>query len=216
MWALEEDTTSTQTTTETPSAGAGAARAGREASWATLCAVRGAAPLRGPASGREGARARVADCGAPSKEAERAWLVTLEQIQASHDRGDGPRFKTRLSALERGQSTVRMSTEGAAGGASGGVHGGLIATLVDIALVTSAASMCRAGEELRGTAELNVSYLRPALGVELVATCRILKKGRSLVVGDIDVESETGLLLAKGRGLYAVGPAGGGEASAPS
>ena len=135
-----------------------------------------------------------------------AWLATLDQIRSAHDRGDGPRFGTRLSDLGRGQSTVRMLTRGVAGGASGGVHGGLIATLVDIALVTAAASLCREGEELRGTAELNVSYLRPALGTELVAKCTILKKGRTLVVGDIDVEMESGLRVAKGRGLYAVGP----------
>ena len=141
-----------------------------------------------------------------------AWLATLDQIRSAHDRGDGPRFGTQLSDLGRGQATVRMLTQGTAEGASGGVHGGLIATLVDIALVTAAASMCREGEELRGTAELNVSYLRPALGAELVARCTILKKGRSLVVGDIDVEMESGLRVAKGRGLYAVGRAAlGGE-----
>lgn len=139
-----------------------------------------------------------------------AWLAPLESlIGPASERGSGLLlFGAWLSEVDRGRAVVRMAvTEKTAGGAQGGVHGGVIASLVDMALVAATLTMCRQGEEMRGTAELSVSYLRPAVGEELIATCEILKKGRTLVVGDVELRNERNVLVAKGRGTYAVGPA---------
>ena len=53
-----------------------------------------------------------------------------------------------------------------------------------------------------------MSFLRPAVGEELVATCEVLKKGRALAVGDVEVRNNHDVLVAKGRGTYAIGQVG--------
>lgn len=92
-------------------------------------------------------------------------------------------------------------------GAAGSVHGGVIATLIDLvclAVVASVADHTR--ERLAGTAELNVSYLRPAFGPVVVAEGRLLKKGRQLAAVDVDISDGRGRLFAKGRCQYALRP----------
>jgi uncharacterized protein (TIGR00369 family) len=69
------------------------------------------------------------------------------------------------------------------------------------------ASACERGDQARGTAELSVSYLRPAVGRELVASAAVLRKGSTLAVVDVDVHTEAGTLVAKGRVSYALGRA---------
>jgi len=147
----------------------------------------------------------------PERE-EPTWLRPLEALLGSGTgrSNDLLMFGAQVSAVERGRAAVRLQvTPETAGGAKGGVHGGVVATLVDMALVTATVTMMRQGEEMRGTAELNVSFLRPAVGEELIASCEILKKGRSLAVGDVEVRNEHDVLVAKGRGTYSVGPASG-------
>jgi uncharacterized protein (TIGR00369 family) len=91
------------------------------------------------------------------------------------------------------------------GGVGGSVHGGIMATLVDIATMTAVASVVdHRAEEMNGTAELNISYLRPALGAIVVAEGRVLKKGKTLVVVDVDCSDGKGRLFAKGRAQYAL------------
>lgn len=144
--------------------------------------------------------------------AEPKWLRPLESMLGLGAGGESDllMFGARVTDVSRGRCEVRLTvTPETAGGAQGGVHGGVVATLVDIALVTGTVSMARQGEEMRGTAELNVSFLRPAVGGELIAICTILKKGRSLAVGDVEVRNEHDVLVAKGRGTYALGPSRG-------
>ncbi len=139
------------------------------------------------------------------------WLVSLDALRRSYQpdiRGGGGTalFRVELIEVERGLTIFRLPiTDAVRGGVGNGVHGGVIAALVDIGLVSAVLSACRQSNEMRGTAELNISYLRPAQGKALIARTTILKKGRSLAVGDIDVENDAGVLVAKGRGTYALG-----------
>ncbi len=137
------------------------------------------------------------------------WLLPLRALLGSGTGGDLLMFGAQVAEVDRGRAVVRLPvTPATAGGAQGGVHGGVIATLVDMTLVTATITLLRRGEEPRGTAELNVSFLRPAVGAELIATCEMLKKGRSLAVGDVEVRNDRDVLVAKGRGTYAVGQVG--------
>ncbi len=141
------------------------------------------------------------------------WLVSLDSIRQSYQsgrRGEGGSelFDVTLVEVDRGKTVFRLPiTRGVGGGVAGGVHGGVIAALVDIGVVAAVLSACKQGDQMRGTAELNVSYLRPAIGEALVATTSILKKGGSLAVGDVDVHNDQGTLVAKGRATYALGRA---------
>jgi len=93
------------------------------------------------------------------------------------------------------------------GGVAGSLHGGAVCTLVDIAAIGAVATMLKANERMAGTAELNVSFLRPAIGETVYAEARLLKKGRTLAVCDVDVTTDAGKLVAKGRVGYALRPA---------
>ncbi len=93
------------------------------------------------------------------------------------------------------------------GGVAGSLHGGAVCTLVDIAAIGAVASMLRPDERMAGTAEISVSFLRPATGHTVYAEARLLKKGRTLAVCDVDVTNDAGKLVAKGRVGYALRPA---------
>ena len=137
------------------------------------------------------------------------WLVPLGQIEATY-RG-GTLFGAQLVAIERGHTVFEMPiTQHTAGGANGGVHGGILASLADIGVVAAVLSTCREGEQMRGTAELNISYLRPATGKLIRVDSNVIKKGRSLAVGDVDLTNDLGSLIAKARVTYSIGVSGGG------
>ncbi|MFN8557006.1 MAG: PaaI family thioesterase [Dehalococcoidia bacterium] len=93
-----------------------------------------------------------------------------------------------------------------AGGVAGAVHGGIVSALVDIAALSAMQTVFGADEEAAGTAELGISYLRPALGASVTVEARVLKKGRTLAVIDVDVKNPDGRLAAKARVSYALRP----------
>jgi|SRR5579883_1648272 uncharacterized protein (TIGR00369 family) len=89
-------------------------------------------------------------------------------------------------------------------GAGNGLHGGVLASLVDIAALAAIGSVVGPNDIMSGTAELNISYLRPAVGELVVTEARVLKKGRALVAVDIDISDGHGRLFSKGRVQYAL------------
>ncbi len=114
-----------------------------------------------------------------------------------------------VELVERGEGAARIRlpvTEKVRGGVAGSVHGGVISALVDIATLPAVSSLVRPDEQMAGTAELNVSFLRPALGDAVFATARVLKKGRTIAVCDVEITEADGTLLAKGRVAYALRP----------
>lgn len=93
------------------------------------------------------------------------------------------------------------------------LHGGVVATVVDNAAGTAVRSVLADPEAASyATTELNLSYLRPATG-DLRAEARVRKRGRSLVVVEVDVESDGGdgawRPVAVGRVTYFVVDDGG-------
>jgi uncharacterized protein (TIGR00369 family) len=112
-----------------------------------------------------------------------------------------------VELVERGDGYARCRlpvTEKVRGGVGGSVHGGVLSTLADIATIAAVSTQVRPDEEMAGTAELNISYLRPALGAAVFVAARVIKKGRSLAVCDVDLTDPSGRLLAKSRVTYAL------------
>jgi uncharacterized protein (TIGR00369 family) len=86
------------------------------------------------------------------------------------------------------------------------VHGGAIATLIDTAAMVAAWSGAALPAKPRGTTVgLTVSYLAAAEGEDLLATARVLRRGRSLTYLDVEVRGQSGTLLAKGLVTYKLG-----------
>ena len=86
---------------------------------------------------------------------------------------------------------------------SGQYHGGVIASLIDIAGDFALIAILGHGVP---TINLRVDYLRPAGRVDLLATARVRRAGRTIGVVDIDVVDAADRLIALGRGCYGTQP----------
>jgi acyl-coenzyme A thioesterase PaaI-like protein len=77
-----------------------------------------------------------------------------------------------------------------------------LTTAVDIALVRAAATTVAPPEEMNGTAELNVTYLRAAAGTAHVA-CQVVGRSSTARLVEFTVADAAGE-FARGRSTYAV------------
>jgi acyl-CoA thioesterase len=106
-----------------------------------------------------------------------------------------------------GHARLRLpAREELRGGVAGSLHGGVLSALADIACLAAMQGLFDGRARPAGTAELNISYLRPALGACVIAEARVLKKGRTLAVIDVDLTDPDGKLVAKSRVSYALRP----------
>ena len=111
-----------------------------------------------------------------------------------------------LSQVESrpGYARVRMATsENTLGGIGGSVHGGLLAAMADIVMLRAVSTVFRPDDQPAGTADLNITYLRPAVGQYVDAEASVIKKGRQLAVIEVNILDEQDQLCAKSRVLYA-------------
>jgi uncharacterized protein (TIGR00369 family) len=86
------------------------------------------------------------------------------------------------------------------------LHGGVIATLIDTSIGVALCTLYEVGVEIKGhtTTDLNVSYLEGVLTREVAVEAKVLRKGRTLVVGEASVLDGDGKLCASGRATYMV------------
>ena len=76
--------------------------------------------------------------------------------------------------------------------ASGVVQGGAIFALCDLAF----AGVANSGNERTVAQNASISYLRPGTGTELVATAKLLHRGRRSAVIAVEVVNDQGKLVA--------------------
>jgi uncharacterized protein (TIGR00369 family) len=104
-----------------------------------------------------------------------------------------------------GYARLRLTrTESTPTGIGGSVNGGVIATMVDMATIPAVFTGMREGSVPAGTADLQVTYLRPAHGAWIEAEATVLRRGRQLCVVEVSVSNDAGELCARGRVLYAL------------
>jgi uncharacterized protein (TIGR00369 family) len=112
----------------------------------------------------------------------------------------------RLSEVQPGSATLALPFANVLITVGNTVHGGAIASLVDTAAMVAAWSEAEVTHNPRGTTVgLTVTYLAPANGEDLHATARVLRRGRSLVYLDVEVQSASGTAVAKGLVTYKIG-----------
>ena len=92
----------------------------------------------------------------------------------------------------------------ALGGIGGSVHGGLLALLVDAAMLEAMFPMFEPADQPAGTADLNITYMRPALGQTVFAEATVLRKGKTLAVTEVEILDSQRRLCAKGRTIYVI------------
>jgi uncharacterized protein (TIGR00369 family) len=89
------------------------------------------------------------------------------------------------------------------------LHGGVYASAIDVAGVLAARS--GGGEDAPReprTLDLGVVYLAAAIGEDVVAEARVLRRGKEIVYADVEVQNDAGKLLAKGLVTHRAAPPG--------
>ena len=83
------------------------------------------------------------------------------------------------------------------------IHGGAISALVDVAATAAAWSKVDLERNPRGTTiGLSLNFLAAARGADIVATARVIQRGRSIVVADVQVEEPSGRAVARALVTY--------------
>ena len=134
------------------------------------------------------------------------WESDFETIKREFD-ADPANCMFGFTLLERGEgsSKIRLTrTPDTPTGIGGSVQGGILAAMVDIAmLIPVFSSGWLPGQQPAGTADLNISYLRPVHGDYADAEAVVIKRGRQLAVIEVSITDDQDRLCAKGRVLYA-------------
>jgi len=85
----------------------------------------------------------------------------------------------------------------------GGLHGGVLSSLSDSAVAMALFTMIGPGEK-PVTVELNINYLKPARDSRITAEARIVSRGRTIAVGDVDITDGPDRLIARSRATYMI------------
>ena len=111
-----------------------------------------------------------------------------------------------LIDMQKDQATLKLPFSHTLITIGNTIHGGALASLIDTAAMVAAWSGAPAMDNPRGTTVgLTVSYLAAAQGEDVEATARVLRRGRSLVYLDVEVQATSGTLVAKGLVTYKLG-----------
>ena len=80
-------------------------------------------------------------------------------------------------------------------------HGGAISAVID---TVGCYALAMLSIEPQPTINFRTDYLRPAIDTDLTVTAQVRKAGRTVGVVDVDVNDNSGRLMALGRACYAV------------
>jgi uncharacterized protein (TIGR00369 family) len=86
------------------------------------------------------------------------------------------------------------------------LHGGAIASLIDTtgAMAAWTTALIATPKYFGSTVGVNVNYLSGAIGEDIYAEGRILKRGKEIIYTDVRVTNEAGKLLAQGTVTYRI------------
>jgi len=105
-----------------------------------------------------------------------------------------------IDTLEIGTAKLTLKHRQELTQGMGLIHGGVITSLCDTAVAVAIFTMIEPDEKIL-TIELKVNFLAPASG-NILATARVLHKGRKTAVGEVDVVGANGELAAKALVTY--------------
>ena len=83
------------------------------------------------------------------------------------------------------------------------VHGGAIAALVDISATAAAWTKADLARSPRGTTiGFSLNFLQGAIATDLTATARIIQRGKSVQICEVDVRNASGDAIARAMVTY--------------
>jgi uncharacterized protein (TIGR00369 family) len=109
-----------------------------------------------------------------------------------------------LEAFE-GNASIRMPLSDVICNRRGVAHGGAVASLLDSALGAAVISAIKP-QEWCGTLQISVQYNDPARHGPLVATGRVVRRGRRVAFADGEVVDSRGVTVARAHGTWTIWP----------
>jgi len=107
--------------------------------------------------------------------------------------------------VEPGYSKLRVRFREALTHAGGVGHGGVMASLADSCIACALFGLIENPSQLGfSTIEMKLNYLRPFREGEMIAEGRIIQKGRTIAVGEMDVHDGEGTAYGKGIATYRI------------
>jgi uncharacterized protein (TIGR00369 family) len=103
-----------------------------------------------------------------------------------------------IEALSPDRARLRIPYKDENSNPGRALHGGVAASTIDIAGVLAAWSGRAAPAPATGTLDLAVDYLAAAIGEDIVAEARVLRRGKEIVYADVNVQNDAGKWIAKG------------------
>ena len=105
-----------------------------------------------------------------------------------------------------GFARIRMRYQDENSTAGKALHGGALASLIDTtgAMAAWTTAQIATPKYFGSTVGVNVNYLSGAIGEDVFAEGRVLKRGKEIIYADVRVTNEAGKLLAQGTVVYRI------------
>ncbi len=102
----------------------------------------------------------------------------------------------RPTSIEPGTAIFELEAGPQHANPMGTLHGGIICDVADAAMGTAYATTLGDGETFT-TLELKINFVRPFWNGKLVATARVVQRGRTIGLTECDVLDQSGRLVAR-------------------
>jgi uncharacterized protein (TIGR00369 family) len=105
-----------------------------------------------------------------------------------------------------GWARLRMRYQDENSTAAKALHGGAISSLIDTtgAMAAWTTAEIATPRYFGSTVGINVNYLSGAIGEDIIAEGRVLKRGKEIIYSDVRVTNDAGKLLAQGTVTYRI------------
>jgi uncharacterized protein (TIGR00369 family) len=105
-----------------------------------------------------------------------------------------------------GWARLRMRYQDENSTAAKALHGRAISSLIDTtgAMAAWTTAEIATPRYFGSTVSINVNYLSGAIGEDIFAEGRVLKRGKEIIYSDVRVTNEAGKLLAQGSVVYRI------------
>jgi uncharacterized protein (TIGR00369 family) len=111
-----------------------------------------------------------------------------------------------IAEMSEGRAVLRVEMQPAHLNADGIVHGGVLPAIADGAMGNAFRTLYGQSAQVL-TAEVHLHYLRPVTAGALLAEGRVVRSGKSVSFGEVEIRDEqSGKLAAKGSGVFVIRP----------
>ena len=94
-------------------------------------------------------------------------------------------------------------------GAGGGVSGPILAAMMQESATLATITALRHTEQIMGTLEININYIRRASGKQIFAKANVLKKGKTVSFVEVDIYNDEERLVCNGHVIIGIKLSGG-------